>query len=261
MSGRIMSAQLVVPSHFENADRARNFDTYEKSGVGWRPHDSYLSWMSTAITCSSTVVAHQFPKAMVTSLPVFFHIDFLRMKRLFYLIIGDGVERPSDSNGQSNGRLTGRDFLLIYKDVSGKVVPYGKDSLYTKVLRCKNMFGVRFQQCKLKLEPFRAASVRIISKDYSVTYKEELLIEVGGLDYLEADHQWHMDSVRIDGPAKFFPDVRGSKHLLISSNIGANFVGPDAWFPATTNEFSADDCIVNPEKCKDGLSVSFWFKG
>ena len=47
------------------------------------------------------------------------------------------------------------------------------------------MFGFRFQECRLKLQPFRAASVRIVSKDYSSTYLEEFLIEVGGLDYLE----------------------------------------------------------------------------
>ena len=47
------------------------------------------------------------------------------------------------------------------------------------------MFGLRFQECRLKLQPFRAVSVRIVSKDYSSTYLEELLIEVGGLDYLE----------------------------------------------------------------------------
>ena len=129
MSGEIMSAQLLVPSLPANADRARNFDFYKKSGVGWRPDNGYLSNMGASITCSSHVVAHQFPKAMITSLPVFFHIDFLRMKRLFYLIIGDGVERPAGSNG----RLTGREFLLSYKDFTGKVVPYGTDSLYATV--------------------------------------------------------------------------------------------------------------------------------
>ena len=69
-----------------------------------------------------------------------------------------------------------------------------------------------------------------------------------------------MDSVRIDGSAKFFPDVRGGKHLHVRSDVAANFVGPDAWFPAFTNAFPNDDCMSNPANCQDGLSVSFWFK-
>ena len=133
MSGKIMSAQLLVPDLSANVDRARNFGRYANARVGWRPSNSYLSNMGASITCSSLVNPQLFSKAMITSLPVFFHIDFLRMKRLFYLIIGDGVERPPDSNGQANGRLTGRDFLLSYKDSTGKVVPYGTDSLYAKV--------------------------------------------------------------------------------------------------------------------------------
>ena len=78
--------------------------------------------------------------------------------------------------------------------------------------------------------------------------------------FFKADHHWYMDSVRTDGPQKFFPDVRGGIRLAIGNSIAADYVGPEAWFPASTNAFPADHCVSDPANCKDGLSVSFWFK-
>ena len=49
----------------------------------------------------------------------------------------------------------------------------------------------------------------------------------------------------------------GSSSIIYDDNFKRSSANEYAWTASGLH----NDCIGNPDKCKDGLSVSFWFKG
>ena len=72
----------------------------------------------------------------------------------------------------------------------------------------------------------------------------------------------------VDGLDDYFLDVRGKYRLSTTKSAPerANYTGPDAGImknseTATATASSNTECIVNPEYCDGGMSVTFWLKG
>ena len=72
----------------------------------------------------------------------------------------------------------------------------------------------------------------------------------------------------VDGLNDYFQDVRGKYRLDTTKSAPerANYTGPDAGIlknseTATATASSDKECIVNPQYCDGGLSVTFSLKG
>ena len=59
------------------------------------------------------------------------------------------------------------------------------------------MFGRLNQDCRQEItKPFRAKAVRVVSVDYSLTYKDSWSLEFGGMDYMEGIYVWMLCVLR-----------------------------------------------------------------
>ena len=54
-----------------------------------------------------------------------------------------------------------------------------------QALVCKGMFGDKYYDCRLKVTPFRARSLRLVPFTNQTTYQDSISLEVGGHDYME----------------------------------------------------------------------------
>ena len=69
---------------------------------------------------------------------------------------------------------------------------------FFQALRCKGMFDNIYQDCRLKLRPFRAQSLRLVPLTFPEAYIDALNIEIGGLDYMERKKSYHFYSKRLN---------------------------------------------------------------
>ena len=107
-SGLIGNNQFVVPDEDLQAQNARRL-----WNGGWSVLNTYVNSYSGYFTSIGSV--HTFPKSILQSSPVFFQIDFIRMKMVRYLLVGVKID---NTNGD-------RTFALSYRNVDGKSVVYG----------------------------------------------------------------------------------------------------------------------------------------
>ena len=92
--------------------------------------------------------------------------------------------------------------------------------------------------------------------------------------YSAADHNWRMDTLQkytVGDTEHYikFVDERGPMNLL--SNRGfpddSSTIYDGSFRRSSAKEYSwtygslHNDCFGNPDKCNEGFSVSFWFKG
>ena len=94
-----------------------------------------------------------------------------------------------------------------------------------------------------------------------------------------ADHNWRMDSLQKHSAATVavgvnenyvkLLDERGHMNLYSNKKFvgSSSVVFEDSFGRSSTKEYAwttsslPNDCIGDPDKCREGLSVSFWFKG
>ena len=108
VSGFISNSQLVAPNEDLKVQKARNL--WQN---GWFPTEAYVNTFAGYFTSVET--AATFPKSVLQSAPVFFQIDFLRMKAVRYLVVG--VVKSTTPNE--------RKFALGYRNFNGMNVVYG----------------------------------------------------------------------------------------------------------------------------------------
>ena len=57
-----------------------------------------------------------------------------------------------------------------------------------QALACKGMFGNKYYDCRLKVTPFRARSLRLVPFTNQTNYQDSISLEVGGHDYMEGQY-------------------------------------------------------------------------
>ena len=120
-SGAILSGQILVPSNEAERGNLRFFDD-----AGWKPKVEFFEQVKNN-SISFASFGTRVPKAVVRDSKIFVQIDFIRPKKIIYLVIKDhNIASDAEAN-------TDRWFGLAYRNLYGSVVAYGKDKAYAEV--------------------------------------------------------------------------------------------------------------------------------
>eukprot|EP00795_Rhopilema_esculentum_P012024 gene12024-2609_t len=223
----------------------------------WTTLKEYAETHAAVINCLKGLT--QIPIFLLRAAPVFFQVDFFRAKKMTFLILTSKLLNADDK----------RRIALSYRDITGQIQGYSDDGLYAKILECStgtNGNSKNGHECRWKLKPFRAQSLRIVFTYQLTDESYEFASELGGFDYMEADHQWQLDTVTSQGGSVSFEDERGN--LPLQTDIvapGESYYGGDgAVFQdtkfANTQQMANFDCLFDPALCKYGLSIAFHLK-
>ena len=120
-NGAILSDQILVPSNKAERGNLRFFDD-----AGWKPKAEFFEQVKNN-SISFASFGTRVPKAVIRDSKIFVQIDFIRPKKILYLVIKDH-NKVSDSEAN-----TDRWFGLSYRNLYGSVVAYGKDKAYAEV--------------------------------------------------------------------------------------------------------------------------------
>ena len=99
-------------------------------------------------SAASVVAGIMVPKAVIRDFPIFIQIDFIRAKKVVYLIL-----IVSRGNGTSNSEAD-RLFGLSYRDMHGTVITYGNSKAYAEVC----LYKLYQLSCSICLPTFLSAS-------------------------------------------------------------------------------------------------------
>lgn len=125
-NGRILTKQIFVPE----------LTTFERSGryvagKGWKALGSFFTANIAKSRCFASMVGNV-PKSVLGDAPLFFQVDFIRAKKVIYLVLMEG------NKGSTAQLRSDRAFGLSYRDITGNVVVYGESPVYAEV--CDSFF-------------------------------------------------------------------------------------------------------------------------
>ena len=112
-----------MPSETAERGNLRIFDD-----AGWKPNASFYEQVKNDLNSFASLGA-KVPKAILRDAKIFIQIDFIRPKKIVYLIIKDHDQSVAAEHD------TDRLFGLVYRTIYGTVVAYGKHTVYAEV--CK----------------------------------------------------------------------------------------------------------------------------
>ena len=138
-NGAILTEQIIVPSETANRGNLRIFDD-----AGWKPDASFYNRVKNDLN-SFASLGTKVPKAILRDAKIFIQIDFIRPKKIVYLIIKDHDQSfPSEYD-------TDRLFGLVYRTIYGTVVAYGKHTVFAEVCKIDQLYYVIFRTLKINL--------------------------------------------------------------------------------------------------------------
>eukprot|EP00795_Rhopilema_esculentum_P001278 gene1278-15663_t len=184
-----------------------------------------------------------------------FVIDFQRKRKIMYVIFQEGQTRTTAVP------LTPK---IIISDANNVAI--------SRVINCKETFGkLEPYSCRFAIKnPFRCQKLQVLVEITLASTTLNPKIEVGGMDYLESDHFWRLDTfiIRPGNDLEIFPDERGN--FFVSLNIGPfsaqstevrhKDLSADSSFNTAKFTFPADSCFKNLANCQDSITFAFWLK-